>query len=155
MVALSIEKIEVGRNRVEARVRVLDPTLLRTSSERGLSQRARELLPGLVRHSCENSQGRDFLTELRDTETPHLLEHVAAELMALSGSPRTLKGETVWDFARDGRGVFSVRLAYDDDLVAVGALREALAIVEWLFAPDSQARPDVNETTERLRALRT
>jgi hypothetical protein len=154
MAALAIEEIEVGHNRVEARVRVLDPALLRTSSERGLSKSARELLPGLARHSCENSEARDFLTELRDTETPHLLEHVAAELMALSGSPRSLKGETVWDFARDGRGVFSVRLEYDDDLVAVGALREALAIVEWLLAPAGATRPDVSEATERLRALR-
>ena len=44
-----------------------------------------------------------------DTETPHLLEHIAEELMALSGSPRWLKGETAWDFGRDGRGVFRVR----------------------------------------------
>ncbi len=81
------------------------------------------MLPGLARHTCDNDEGVDFLRELRDTETAHLLEHVATELAALSGSPRSLRAETSWDFARDGRGVFRLRFDYDDDLVVLGALR--------------------------------
>ncbi len=111
------------------------------------------MLPGLSRHSCENEANARFADELADTETPHLLEHVACELMALAGSPRSLKGETRWDFATDGRWVYRVSLAYDDDLVALGALKEAGPMVEWLLAPTAD-RPDVDAAVGRLRSVR-
>jgi hypothetical protein len=154
---LRIEQVDVGPRRVEARVRVVDPRFLRTTSVPGLAQAADSLLPGLKRHTCENDDGRSFLRELADTETPHLLEHVAAELMALSGSPRSLKASTSWDFAADGQGVFRVSLEYDDDLVAVGALKEAQPVVEWLLSSvDSGAvlSPDIDAAVARLRAAR-
>lgn len=94
------------------------------------------------------------MREFADTETPHLLEHVAAELMALAGSSRTLRGETVWNFKRDGQGVFRVRLRYDDDLVALGALKEAHAIVEWLLDPEHAAEPDMEAAIAGLVAVR-
>jgi len=151
--ALLIESVEVRERDIEARVRVTDPALTRTSAIPGLAEKAVELLPGLRRHTCENDDGLDFVRELRDTETPHLLEHVATELMALAGSPRSLRGETSWDFARDGRGVFRVRLGYDDDLVALGALREGVAVVEWLLV-GTGAAPDVEAVAARLREMR-
>lgn len=159
MGALAFDSIEVGEKRVEARVRVTDSRYTRTSAAPGIATRAVQLLPGLTRHTCQNSIGGRALREFADTETPHLLEHVAVELMALAGSPRSLKGETAWDFARDGYGVFRVRMEYDDDLVALGALKEAAVIVEWLLAtarPDSQnpAQPDVDAAVTRLREIR-
>lgn len=126
---------------------------MRTSTAPGLSRQAIDLLPGLARHSCENDSEIDFTREMRDTESVHLLEHVACELMALAGSPRSLKGRTEWDFARDGWGVFRVTLEFDDDLVAMGALREAVRIVEWLLAGGAESdRPDVEAIVERLGA---
>lgn len=153
MSVLEIESVEVGERRVEALVRVPDPALGRTSAAPGIAERAVELLPGLRRHTCENDADRNALREFANTETPHLLEHVAVELMALSGAPRSLRGETAWDFARDGAGMFRVRLEYEHDLVAIGALREAAAIVEWLFLAEGVA-PDVEAAATRLRALR-
>lgn len=154
MPVLRVERIDVGERRVEAIVRVIDAGRMRTSAVPGLAQRAVALLPGLRRHTCENDDGRDMVRELADTETPHLLEHVAEELMALSGSPRTLRGETAWDFAADGAGVFRVRLEYDVDTVAIGALREAMAVVEWLMAGDGGEAPDVAAAAGRLSAER-
>jgi len=151
---LDIESIEVRRHDLEVVVRVLDLAYLRTSATPGLVDRAAGLLPGLARHSCENDDGRDFLREIRDTETPHLLEHVTCELMALAGSPRSLRGDTSWDFARDGRGVFRVRIEFDDDLVALGALQEGAEIVDWLLRGDGE-HPDLDEVVARLRGLRT
>jgi hypothetical protein len=153
MAPLRIERIEVGPEQVEAFVRVTDRAFARTSACPGLPARALELLPGLSRHTCENGSAHGHVAELADTETPHLLEHIACELMALSGSPRTLRGETSWDFAEDGPGVYRVRLAYDDDLVCLAALRNGVDVVEWLL--DSSAdRPDVDRVVAELAVVR-
>lgn len=154
MSAAVIESVEVGEGRLEALVRVEEGSMRTSMAAPGLPVRARTLLPGLARHTCENEAGKSFLVELHDTETAHLLEHVTCELMALAGSPRSLRGETSWDFARDGRGVFRVRLQFDSDLVALGALKEAVSVVEWLFT-DEGAAPDVGAAAERLRAVRS
>jgi len=150
---LEIERIDVGEAALDARIRVPDPSLGMTSALPGLAERLESLLPGLARHSCENDRGRDFLQELRDTQIAHCVEHVAAELMALSGSPRTLKGETRWDFARDGAGVYRVHLEFDDDLVALAALSESIDIVKWAAGAGSE-RPQIERIAERLRDLR-
>jgi cyanophycin synthetase len=117
---------------------------MRTSVVPDLAEKALALLPGLARHTCENGFAHGIAAELADTETPHLLEHVAFELMALSGSPRSLRGETAWDFSADGRGVFRVRLGYDDDLVVLGALRAAVGVCEWLLKPSIAEEPDID-----------
>ena len=130
---------------------------MRTCSVPDLPVRAIALMPGLRGHRCDNGAGLTFAQELADTEVAHLLEHVAVELMALAGSPDTLAGQTTWDFHRDGRGVFHVLIDYDDDLVAMGALTEAVPIVGWLCGPGEDAHeapPDVRTTVARLRELR-
>ena len=149
---IRIESVTVGPERIEAVVCVSDPSAMRTSAVSGLAEEAMRLLPDLKRHRCECGSARGMVAELRDTETPHLLEHVALELMALSGSPRTLRGETVWDFKRDGRGVFRVSLDYDDDLVALAAIKEGVGIVEALIAGNDGV--DIEESVERLREVR-
>ena len=149
---LAIERVEVDEGRLEALVRVRDAADLRTSAVPELPARSVELLPGLERHHCDNDAGARFVEELRDTETPHLLEHVTVELMALAGSSRSLRARTAWDFDRDGSGVFRVHIHFDDDLVALGALREASGIVDWLWG--RAERPDIEAAAARLAALR-
>ena len=90
--------------------------------------------------------------ELADTETPHLVEHVALELMALSGSPRSLGGATSWDFAANGKGVFQVEIDYDDDLVALGALERATALVNAMLEGADASR--IDKDVDALRLLR-
>jgi hypothetical protein len=150
--ALTIERIDVGPERIEALVRV-NAAHERTSGVVDLAPRALELLPGLARHTCENGSAHGILAELADTETPHLLEHVAVECMALAGSPRTLRAATDWDFARDGLHVYHVTLAYDDDLVALGALREGVRIVDWLMGIAAE-KPDIDAIVTSLVAVR-
>lgn len=151
--ALSIEQITVASDHVEAIVRVTDRAFARTSAAPDLAQRAHALLPGLAKHTCENGSAHGALAEFADTETPHFLEHVACELMALSGSPRTLRAETTWDFSADGPGVFRVRIGYDDDLVALGALKAGVGVVEWLLGRPAE-KPDVDCIVAELAALR-
>lgn len=154
MIPFAIERIDVGGASLTALVRVPEGVPMRTSQFSGVTDRALGLLPGLRRHTCENGTPRGMARELGDTETPHLLEHVAFELMALSGSPRTLHGNTEWDFSRDGRGVFWVTLEFDDDLVALAALQEGVPIVSWLLEPGDSAAPVVDAVVARLVEVR-
>ena len=153
MGVLRIERVDVGPERIEALVRVTDRDFASTAAAPGLPRRAIGLLPGLARHTCENGSAHGHVAELADTETPHLLEHVACELMALSGSPRTLRGETAWDFSADGPGVFRVRLSYDDDLACLGALRNGVEVVDWLLGRSAE-EPDVERIVSELAAVR-
>lgn len=150
--ALHIERVEVGPIQVEAIIRVR-PELASTANVEGIATRALELLPGLARHTCVNGSARGIAAEIANTETAHLLEHVAAECMALSGSPRDLRAETSWDFARDGAHVYRVRLSYDVDLVALGALKAAADIVDWLMQVTAE-KPDIEAIVARLREVR-
>jgi cyanophycin synthetase len=152
MGALSIARIDVGPESLEAFVRA-EPVFSNTSAFPGLARRALALLPGLVRHTCENGGSHGMVAELAATETPHLLEHVAVECMALSGSPRSLRAETVWDFAADGPNIYRVRIAYDVDLVALAALREGLGIVDWLVGLAAK-KPDMERIIAILRQAR-
>lgn len=151
MGALRVEAVEVLPAEVVARVRVTDLRFMRTSASQGVAERALEALPGLGRHRCESGHAKGIASELGDTETPHLLEHVALELMALAGSPRTLAGRTTWDFARDGRGVFEVRLQFDDDLAALAALDEGRRVVDELLGG---AVPETEAAVCRVRDAR-
>ena len=153
MAVLALEKIDVRPDHIDAVVRVVDPALGRTSAVPGLAPRALALLPGLARHTCENGTAHGIAAELADTELPHLLEHVTVECMALAGSPRSLRAETVWDFARDGRNVYHVRLGYDDDLAALASLKSAARIVDWLVGQTAE-QPDVAVMVAEIRAVR-
>ncbi len=125
---------------------------MRTSGFDALPAAVIGLLPGLVRHKCACGTAHGIRQELADTETPHLLEHVVLELMALAGSPRELGGETAWDFSADGRGVFRVTLGFDDDLVALGALDRGVALVNALL--EGETPTSVEEQVAQLRQLR-
>lgn len=152
MSVLHIESIEVGEHSLEALVQVIDPALTRTSSCPGLAEKALSLLPELARHRCDNEANKRFVDEMRDTETPHLLEHITVELMALSGSPRNLPAHTEWDFARDGKGVFRVVVEHDFDLLALRALKDANTIVDWLFG--QAPLPDIAAIVASLQKIR-
>jgi hypothetical protein len=150
---VSIESVTVGESAVEALVRV-DPRFTRTSVSPLVEAALVDLLPGICRHSCENDSASSAVEELADTESAHLCEHIALELMAMAGSPRTLKGRTEWDFSTLGPGVFKVSIEYDHDLVAIAALDEASTLAAWLLTR-SGPHPDVSQAVARLRELRS
>jgi hypothetical protein len=113
---------------------------LRTSEVPGLAEAALRALPGLRGHRCDNGAGRTFADELTDTEIAHLVEHATLEIMAMAGAPASLRGETAWNFAADGRGVFHVRVAYEDEAMGRWAFALADEVVGALMrgapAPD-------------------
>jgi len=112
---------------------------LRTSEVPGLPEAALRALPGLKGHRCDNGAGRTFADELADTEIAHLVEHATLELMAMAGAPVSLRGETSWDFAADGLGVFRVRVAYEDEDLARDAFAAAADAVRALMLGEEPA----------------
>ena len=149
---LGVERITVEESRVDIVVGVDAGFEIRTSAYPEAVASILELLPGLSRHRCECGSAHGIERELADTELPHLLEHVVLELMVLAGSPRTLAGCTTWDFKRDGKGVFHVRIEYDDDLVALGAVREGIEFVNT--AVEGEDLPDISSVLEELKRFR-
>jgi hypothetical protein len=125
---------------------------LRTCEVPGLAEAAMRALPGLRGHRCDNGARLTFADELRDTEVAHLVEHAALEVMAMAGFSSALSGDTSWDFAADGRGVFRVRIAHNDEAVARGALAFACDLVGALAG--GEVAPDAEAEARRLRAMR-
>lgn len=117
----------------EARIKVVSPGFMRTSAFPGIAEELLSRYPGLERHTCENGSAHGVLGELRDTETPHLVEHLALEHLALDGHPRTTRGRTTWDFATDGPGVFRVRIETSDPKAARRALEHAIEVANGLL----------------------
>jgi hypothetical protein len=150
--AFVLNRVDVDESCVRALVRLAEGAPAKTSARPGLAATVLESLPGVARHRCDCQSARGIASELADTELPHLLEHVALELMCLSGSPRTLGGRTSWEFGVDGPRVYRIRLEYDDDLVAVGALEAGARVIDGLLGVAPM--PDIATEVERLRALR-
>lgn len=150
---MHVHSVTVCEDRIDVVVRVNDDERMRTTRDDGIVERLLLLLPGLRRHTCDNGQGLTFVEEMSDTEVPHLFEHVVIELMARAGSPRGLRGETEWDFKRDGHGTFRVSFEYDDDLVCLGAIKAADKVMAHLL--EGMDAPDVEVEMGRLRDLRS
>lgn len=149
---MRVHSVTVCPDRVDVVVKVEDTSEMRTSLDPEVADRALQVLPGLAGHRCSTASHRTFAEELCDTEVPHLFEHVVLELMAEAGSPRSLKGETAWDFRRGGNGVFRVSVEYDDDLVCLGAIKTADKLMCYLLGEGEP--PDVEAATEQLVSLR-
>lgn len=149
---MRVESVTVAPDAVAAVLRFEPGESLRSSEIPGLVDALVRALPGLRGHRCDNGSDLTFLEEARDTELAHLVEHAALEVMAMAGSPAWLHGETRWDFAADGRGVFRVNVEYDDEMVAIGALKVACDVVGGLAR--GYEAPDVVAEAVRLKRLR-
>jgi len=149
---MRVESVSVASGRAVARIVHVTGEPRCTSESPGALERILGALPGLAGHRCDNSTGVSFVAEAADTELAHVIEHVALELMVLSGSPRDISGETRWTRKVQDPDIFDVSLAFDDDLVCLGALRAAVEIVER--ATKGCDMLDVETVVENLRGLR-
>lgn len=129
-----LERLRTVPAGTEAVLRLTQSALRRTSALPGIAEKVLCRLPGIVRHRCESPKGLGVIGELADTESAHLLEHVALELLVRDGYPRAMAGRTTWDFGRDGQGVYRVFLGCEDSEAVRSALEEAGALVEQLTA---------------------
>lgn len=116
--------VKVRPDRVEVEVAVAARRYAQTDPE--LITECLRRAPTLGRHACRNSVGPVFASVMKSTSTPHLLEHliIDAQTRAAKDPDRVFTGTTQWS-AGDGL-IAQVAFSYEDDLVALNALNQAL-----------------------------
>lgn len=138
--AVTLRSLESSSNSVDDKsairatffVRVSPEEIAQTKGYPEIAGYLLEKLPGLNSHNCESGKPRSMATELKDTELAHLIEHVTLEYIVLAGAPRLLCcGETGWNHAVDGSGVYRVRISAPVPIdVIVKSLEATLRLVE-------------------------
>ena len=113
-----------------------------------------KLLPQMASQHCFNDDGLSFRREAQATEIPHLFEHLIIEIQNLvrRGVGEPFSGETRWNWTVDPRGRFYVTVDYDNEMVALGAIRLAEGLINALDGRDI-ARVDLNREVVRLREI--
>lgn len=116
--------VKVRPDRVEVEVAVAARRYAQTDPK--LITECLRRAPTLGRHACRNSVGPGFASVMKSTSTPHLLEHliIDAQTRAAKDPDRVFTGTTQWS-AQDA-SVAKVVFSYEDDLVALNALNQAL-----------------------------
>ena len=147
---LEIQHITVKSNSLRAEVKcALD--MLHVSED--VAKNISAAFPGLSKQLCVDSdnasnQLHTFKDEIVGTQTPHLLEHLAIEILGSVYSEARSEGiilhvpqfigNTSWleEIAKTkshGYALMLVRISFQDDLVALAALKEATRIINTAF----------------------
>jgi hypothetical protein len=83
-------------------------------------------LPNVLHTQCFNDDGLPFRMEVKNTEIGHLFEHILLEYLcqakiAKGANQASYSGNTKWNWVRDPRGMFHIRLSCgvkDADILA-------------------------------------
>ncbi|MBC8104345.1 MAG: hypothetical protein H7Z41_17350 [Cytophagales bacterium] len=133
-------------------VEMPDPDRFLTSQVPHLPRTLFRLFPRLAMHKCENGLGLTFRQECRQTEIPHLFEHLIIELQSQAQPTAVLRGETEWNWTVDPRGRFHVSVDFENELLALGALRLAERLINALDKRNLDGI-DIDAEMNRLSAL--
>jgi hypothetical protein len=148
------EIIFFSTNRAQLVVEVPESEALTTRDTPRIPRILFKLLPHMATQRCFNDEGYSFRREAQATEIPHLLEHLIIEIQdqVRRGVGEPFAGETHWNWTVDPRGRFYVTVDYDNEIIALGAIRLAERIINALDSKDI-AQVDMNKEIVRLREL--
>ena len=132
---IALERLSVLPDRIEAEVRVLDPAYRTTSPE--LIAQVLVQFPTIPFHTCRNEAGPTFSAVMENTSLPHLLEHLVIDIQTRAHAEReatdpVFTGTTQWSATM--RDVAIVRVSFYDDLIALGAFKQALHFINQELA---------------------
>jgi len=148
------EIVFLRTNRVRLVVEIPDTEALTTAEAPRIPRILFRLFPHMAAQRCHNDGGYSFRREAQATEIPHLFEHLILEIQnqVRRGVGLPFAGETSWNWTVDPRGRFYVTVDYDNEIVALGAIRLAERIIN---AVDSKeiAQLDMAREIGRLREL--
>lgn len=128
-----LEHLSVLPDRIEALVRIDDARYRMTTPD--LIAKVVELFPTVPYHACRNEVGPTFGAVMEKTSVPHLLEHLVidiqthqhAEDKCRTDDQIAFTGTTQW--SAEDPALAQVRVSFLDDLVALGAFKEALQVI--------------------------
>ena len=162
---LEIQHITVKSNSLRAEVKcAIDMMYVSEDVAKNISA----AFPGLSKQLCVDSdsvsdQLHTFKDEIVGTQTPHLLEHLAIEILGsvyskaysegfLLHVPQFI-GNTSWleelsETKNCGYALMLVRISFQDELVALAALKEATRIINTAFYNADQTK---NKTTSHAK----
>lgn len=128
---LAIERLTVRADRLVCDVALAPAAPRRTSPQ--LVERVCAARPNVPRHACVNDEGDTFAAVMTDTPLPHLLEHLVIDLQTQAAADRdaVFVGTTEWTDERAGRA--RIEVSFVDDLVALRAFRDAIALLNELI----------------------
>ena len=134
---IALERLSVLPDRIEAEVRVLDPAYRTTSPE--LIAQVLVQFPTIPFHTCRNEAGPTFSAVMENTSLPHLLEHLVIDIQTRAHAERedeatdpVFTGTTQWSATM--RDVAIARVSFYDDLIALGAFKQALHFINQELA---------------------
>ena len=129
---IALERLSVLPDRIEAEVRVLDPAYRTTSPE--LIAQVLVQFPTIPFHTCRNEAGPTFSAVMENTSLPHLLEHLVIDIQTRAHAERedeatdpVFTGTTQWSATMSDVAI--VRVSFYDDLIALGAFKQALHFI--------------------------
>ncbi len=140
--------------RVRIVVEIADPEPYTTQGEARIPRRLFKMFPRIAAQRCGNDDGHSFRREAQATEIPHVFEHVILEIQdqVRRGAGAPFAGETQWNWTLDPRGRFYVTVDYENEIVALGAIRLAERVINALDSKDI-ACLDMPREIARLRDL--
>jgi len=132
------EIIFLSTCRVRLVVEIADPTAYSTEGEARIPRILFKLFPRMATQRCHNDDGYSFRREVQATEIPHVFEHLILEIQdqVRRGAGAPFTGETQWNWTLDPRGRFYVTVDYDNEIVALGAIRLAERVINALDSKD-------------------
>lgn len=138
--------------RIKLTVEMPDPDRFLTSQVPHLPKSLFRLFPRMAMHKCDNGLGLSFRQECRRTELPHLFEHLIIELQSQVQPAEVLRGVTEWNWTLDPRGRFHVTVDFENELLAIGAIRLAEKLMDALDRRVVETIR-IDEEMKRLREL--
>lgn len=98
-------------------------------------------LPNVLLTQCFNDDGFPFRVEVKHTEIGHLFEHILLEYLcqgkiAKGANQASYSGKTKWNWVRDPRGKFHIRLSCgikDADILPV-ALEKTITLMQTILS---------------------
>lgn len=134
---IALERLSVLPDRIEAEVRVLDPAYRTTSPE--LIAQVLVRFPTVRYHACRNETGPTFSAVMENTSLPHLLEHLVIDIQTRAHAERedeatdpVFTGTTQWSATMSDVAI--VRVSFYDDLIVLGAFKQALHFINQELA---------------------
>lgn len=135
---IRVEKMVVRSGRLQMQV-ALSPGVPKVTDER-LASLACMRFPSLPIHTCINGSGPTFASVIEDTSLPHLLEHLIIDAQvrsSVSTAQQRFVGTTAW--IDEGAGRASIEVNFYDDMVALQAVKDALAALSDILCEYERA----------------